>query len=448
MLTKEVWFAEKPDNFYIFPIGGTDNCRVDFPVNIQQIEWNDILQWQADIYSINVLHSKELVQEIEDNYDEWLENAKHYETPKKRNLLHSAMATPSGNQLEPNSQTYTLTMPTTIYGGYVNFTTGKVTSEYGYIASYNGEALPGVWISNLDTYNAGTAPTIGAEVIYQLATPNIYSLTGMTIYTITATNIFSASSGDINTLTYHTRRIPYTPTSTNPLQQIVYLSEEQANLLFDNGAITENGETIVYNDNNIYLVPDTGVIQAAAITTAGAYPVILANSTATTAVTGSVNKTSTLTYNPSTKALVTGGTINGYTLGAASAKGVTDNSSATAVTSTDTNLITARTLYNDTSKLEFITSTNSSQSNSLTGTSTATSIADGKIIIFYNQYAITGQATLNLTLASSGNTTSAIPIYVYGSTRSETQYPAGSMIPLVYYNSKFYIIQSGPGFVD
>lgn len=110
--------------------------------------------------------------------------------------------------------------------------------------------------------------------------------------------------------------------------------------------------------------------------------------------------------------------------------------------------VTARTLYNDAPKLEFITSTNSSQSNSLTGTSTATSIADGKIIIFYNQYAITGQATLNLTLASSGNTTSAIPIYVYGSTRSETQYPAGSMIPLVYYNSKFYIIQSGPGFVD
>ena len=213
-----------------------------------------------------------------------------------------------------------------------------------------------------------------------------------------------------------------------------------------------NGQVLKSNGTSVYWASDSNsdvnVTQAAAITTAGVYPIILANSTATTAVTGSVNKTSTLTYNPSTKALVTGGTINGYTLGAASAKGVTDNSSATAVTSADTNLITARTLYNDTSKLEFITSTNSSQSNSLTGTSTATSIADGKIIIFYNQYAITGQATLNLTLASSGNTTSAIPIYIYGSTRSATQYPAGSMIPLIYYNSKFYIIQSGLGFVS
>ena len=50
---------------------------------------------------------------------------------------------------------------------------------------------------------------------------------------------------------------------------------------------------------------DTQVTQAAAITTAGAYPVILANSTATTAVTGTVNKTSTLTYNPSTTKLHT-----------------------------------------------------------------------------------------------------------------------------------------------
>lgn len=70
----------------------------------------------------------------------------------------------------------------------------------------------------------------------------------------------------------------------------------------------------------------------AAITTNGAYPLILANSTATTAVTGSVNKSSALTYNPSTKALVTGGTVNEYTLAGASAKGV-DTEIAAASTS-------------------------------------------------------------------------------------------------------------------
>lgn len=136
-----------------------------------------------------------------------------------------------------------------------------------------------------------------------------------------------------------------------------------------NGQILKSNGTSVYwtSDNN----SDVNVKQLAAITTAGAYPVILANSTATTEVTGTVNKSANLTYNPNTKALSTGGTINGltltaastgftiaggttsktltvnntYTLGAACAKGVTDNSSSTAVTSSDTNLITGRTLY-------------------------------------------------------------------------------------------------------
>ncbi len=63
------------------------------------------------------------------------------------------------------------------------------------------------------------------------------------------------------------------------------------------------------------------------------------------------NKPLTLTKN-ATGFSISGGTTSktltvseSYTLGAACAKGVTDNSSATAVSSTDTNLITARTLY-------------------------------------------------------------------------------------------------------
>lgn len=50
---------------------------------------------------------------------------------------------------------------------------------------------------------------------------------------------------------------------------------------------------------------DTKVTQNAAITTNGEYPIILGNSTATTAITDTVNKTSTLTYNPSTQILTT-----------------------------------------------------------------------------------------------------------------------------------------------
>ena len=63
----------------------------------------------------------------------------------------------------------------------------------------------------------------------------------------------------------------------------------------------------VVKDNNTD--NDTNVTQAAAITTNGNYPLLLGYSTATTAVTNTVNKTTTLNYNPSTKALTTGNAV-------------------------------------------------------------------------------------------------------------------------------------------
>lgn len=56
---------------------------------------------------------------------------------------------------------------------------------------------------------------------------------------------------------------------------------------------------------------DTKVTQNAAITTAGNYPVILGNSTYTTAVTGSVNKSATLLFDPSSSTLIVGSTETG-----------------------------------------------------------------------------------------------------------------------------------------
>ena len=61
------------------------------------------------------------------------------------------------------------------------------------------------------------------------------------------------------------------------------------------------------------------------ITTNQAYSIMLSNlasSSDTSPYTSTLNRTGTLTYNPSTKALVTGGTVDGYTLAAASAKAV------------------------------------------------------------------------------------------------------------------------------
>lgn len=71
-----------------------------------------------------------------------------------------------------------LSLPETIYGGTVDAVTGVGSKTWGYIASYNGESLPGEWISDRDVYSAGTTPTTGAQVAYKLATPEPFQATG------------------------------------------------------------------------------------------------------------------------------------------------------------------------------------------------------------------------------------------------------------------------------
>lgn len=84
--------------------------------------------------------------------------------------------------------------------------------------------------------------------------------------------------------------------------------------------ISEHTVKIPVSDNT-----DEKVKQLAVITTSKAYPILLGYSEVTTEVTNHVNKASTLTYNPSTKALVTGGTVDGYTLNVASGYNVANN---------------------------------------------------------------------------------------------------------------------------
>lgn len=85
--------------------------------------------------------------------------------------------------------TYTATLGSTLYGGSVDVTAGIVTETYGEIASYNGETLPGAWLSDRDQYAAGMTPTTGAQVVYELASsvsgtadPTVVSLLDGTNY--------------------------------------------------------------------------------------------------------------------------------------------------------------------------------------------------------------------------------------------------------------------------
>lgn len=94
------------------------------------------------------------------------------------------------------------------------------------------------------------------------------------------------------------------------------------NFMYDGSAYRFIGWGI---DNN----SDTKVKQLKAITTAGEYPVILGFSTSTSEVTNSVNKTTTLKYNPNTQVL-TAPTFKGYLDGLA-AKATADASGNTII---------------------------------------------------------------------------------------------------------------------
>ena len=96
--------------------------------------------------------------------------------------------------------------PLTVYGGTLDITSGKLKVTHGYLASYAGEMLPGAWISDRDVYAAGTLPTTGAQVVYELAVADQveYTLTPQQLATLAGNNTISAAlsgSGDVASTT-------------------------------------------------------------------------------------------------------------------------------------------------------------------------------------------------------------------------------------------------------
>ena len=104
-----------------------------------------------------------------------------------------------------NGTTYTTQLkdgqgnPLTCYGGQLVNENGvqRLELTHGHIASYNGETLPSTWISDRDVYAEGTTPTTGAEVVYELATPQTIPQDNLPIASQSGTNNMWADSGDI-----------------------------------------------------------------------------------------------------------------------------------------------------------------------------------------------------------------------------------------------------------
>ena len=97
----------------------------------------------------------------------------------------------------PQADTHTIDLPTTVYGGTLDVTKGILTVTKGLIASYAGETLPGAWISDRDVYAAGATPTTGAQVVYNLATPQTYTLTPVQVKTLLGENRIYADAGQV-----------------------------------------------------------------------------------------------------------------------------------------------------------------------------------------------------------------------------------------------------------
>ncbi len=102
-----------------------------------------------------------------------------------------------------NPETVTVTLadgenPLTVYGGTLDVTTGELTVTHANIASYNGETLPGRWMSDRDVYAPDATPTTGAQVVYELAAPVTYPLTPAQLAALSGYNAVSSDAGNVS----------------------------------------------------------------------------------------------------------------------------------------------------------------------------------------------------------------------------------------------------------
>lgn len=96
-----------------------------------------------------------------------------------------------------NGNTYTFEFGQTVYGGHFD-NKGNLVVTHGYIASYNGETINEPWISSMDDYVPNTSPSIGAQVVYPLATPITLSITSQDIPTLLGENNIYSDTGDVD----------------------------------------------------------------------------------------------------------------------------------------------------------------------------------------------------------------------------------------------------------
>lgn len=121
----------------------------------------------------------------------------YIESGEISNIMFNIGSTPE--PYEPyQGNDYTLNLPETVYGGTVDAVTGVGSKTWGYIASYNGESLPGEWISDRDVYAPGTTPTAGAQVAYKLTSPETFKVSQFSIPSLGSKNTFFTNGENLD----------------------------------------------------------------------------------------------------------------------------------------------------------------------------------------------------------------------------------------------------------
>ena len=103
------------------------------------------------------------------------------------NIVHS-------NSIIKNE--YSIDFPEELYGANIKWETGILTVTHGYIESFNGEPLPGEWISSENRYKPGTTPSIGSQVVYALSDPYTIQFDIHQVYGLAGKNTIQSNTGE------------------------------------------------------------------------------------------------------------------------------------------------------------------------------------------------------------------------------------------------------------
>ena len=171
---------------------------------------------------------------------------------------HSSITVTVASTSGGSGEDYTVSLGATYYGGDLDVTTGELEVTWGNIASYAGETLTGEWLSSLDEYSTLGTPTTGAQVVYELATPQTFNLTPTQVETLLGQNYVSHDGGGTISLVYVKKDSTIIP---NPSDAEVPLT-----------GLGISGKDFVITDARIPAPPTTNGAYVLTVTVSGGTP--------------------------------------------------------------------------------------------------------------------------------------------------------------------------------